>query len=60
MKYNNIEERRNGTKGGSGRVTTQGRLTPLPFDLYTHESRDGLMRHDHVIRVKHSRNAYAK
>ena len=33
IKYNSIEERRNGTKGGSGCVTTPGRLPPIAYLL---------------------------
>ena len=54
IKYNTIEERRNGTKGGSGRVTTPGRLPIWAFSrpIYMPESRDGLQRHDHVMLPK--------
>ena len=42
IKYNTIEERRNGTKGGSGRVTTPGRLPIWAF------SRPIYIRPNHV------------
>ena len=51
IKYNYIEETRNGTRGGGGRLTTRVRLRGWAYarSICIYESRDVLMRHDHVM-----------